>query len=1002
MLPMNKDIKEPKKKSLIKKIFIGIGIFILLLFVAALALPYFFKDDIKDFVNKEINENVEAKVDFEDIELSLLKSFPNLNTSIKDINIKGIGEFENDSFFYAKEVNLEMDILSIFSDKIKITDFSVVSPVVNIIVLPDGKANYDIIKKDSGSSNEEKSKIKDIGLESYSIVNAKIRYRDLQSGKTVEIENLNHRGKGDFKDVVFDLDTKTEIDGFSFKSGNMHYLKNAKIKWDIDFDTDLNKMLFKIKENTLKLNDLKLISRGQFHIDDEYADIDLNIKAPGNNFKEIFSIIPNAFTKDYNSVDAKGDFSFKGNIKGKYFFDKEIYPDFNLDINAKNGYIKYPDMPLPIQDINANISIKKTGESLNNTLISISPMTFRAGKEKMEIAMEIKNILDDPMSKGKFKGVLNLGALSKAFPVEDISDLDGKITTDLVFEFNKSLSYQKLNGKADVDNLSMTYAEFPLIKINDAKLDFTNHKIDINNLIMMAGKSDVNGKITIQEPLNYFSKNKSISINLSGESQVFDANEWISDDNTNQNDNSKEDESTFIFLKDRLNAIFDYKIGKLKYDDYDIRDMKLNGEYSHNTLRINNQNLILSDSKLNIKGRLDNVLSWVLQDKTLNGTLSINSPYFDMDKFMGEDTSNQQNSSEENFTVPDKMDLTINTDVSQVDYTGKNLKNLQGKLSVKNQAISFDNFKAQGMGGTMIVDGIFSTPPDKKPEFDIRYRMSKMRYEEMYKSVVSFKTLAPLSEFIRGVFNADFSFKGKLSDGFLPDFSSITAKGLIHTINAYIKNYPGLNNLASKLRINSLDNMEIKDTKNSFEIVDGTVKINPFDYEYDDMKFNIAGSSKLDKTIDYIIHAKIPKSKIGKLPGGNNLNKGIDFITSQAKSKGIDLEVGTILNLDITLTGKYNKPKIGIKFVGTSGKSGKEVVKNKIDETKKEIKKEVNDKKKELEKKANEVIDSTKNKIKKKAKDKEKELKEKAKKELEKQKKKVKNKVKDALKDLWK
>ncbi len=1000
---MNKDIQEPKKKSLIKRIFIGIGIFFLLIFIAALALPYFFKDDIKAFVNKEINDNIKAKVDFENVDVSLLKSFPNLSTSINDIGIKGIDEFENDSLFFAKEVNLEMDILSLFSSKIKITDFSVVYPVVNIIVLPDGKANYDIIKQNNGDSHEEKSKIKDIGLERYFIVNAKIKYRDLQSDKTVDIVNLNHQGKGDFKDVVFDLETETEIDGFSFKSGNIHYLKNAKIKWNIDFDTDLNKMIFKIKENTLKLNDLKLVSEGQFHIDDEYADINLNIKAPGNNFKEIFSIIPNAFTRDYNSVDAKGNFSFKGNIKGKYFFDKEIYPDFNLDIKAKNGYVKYPDLPLPIQDINANISIKKAGKSLNNTVISIVPMTFNAGDEKMEMVLDIKNILDNPLSKGKFKGILNLGALSKAFPMEDINNLEGKIATDLVFEFNKSLSIQKLNGTADIDNLSVLYAEFPLIKINDATLDFTNHKIDISNLKMMAGKSDINGKIAIIEPLNYFSKNKSISLDISGESQVFDANQWMGKDSTSQNDNSKEEESTLNFLKDRLNITFDYRIGKLYYEDYDIRDMSLNGQYSKNTLMINNQYLILSDSKLSIKGELNNVLSWILEDKTLNGTLSIDSPHFDMDNFMGGDSSNQKKSSEEeDFTVPDKMDLTINTNISQVNYTGKNLKNLQGKLSIKNQAISFNNFKAQGMGGTMIVDGILSTPSDRKPEFDIKYKMSKMRYEEMYKSVISFKTLAPLSEFIRGVFNADFRFKGKLSDGFLPDFSSITAKGFIHTINAYIKNYPGLNNLASKLQINSLDNMEIKDTKNSFEIIDGTVKVNPFDYEYEDMKFNISGSNKLDKTINYIIHAKIPKSKVGKLPGRNRLKKGIDFITSQAKSKGIDIETGAILNLDIILTGKFNKPQIGIKFVGTSGKTGKEVVESKINETKKEVKKEVENKKKEIVKKTNKEIDSTKKRIKKKAKDTEKELKEKAKKELEKQKKKAKDKVKDALKDLWK
>ncbi len=999
---MTKDYVKPKKKSLTKKIFIGVGILFLLVLIAAFTIPYFFKDDIKAFVNKEINDNINAKVDFDDISISLFKSFPNLNTGIENFKINGIGEFREDSLFYAEKVNLDMDILSLFSDKIKITDFSVIKPVINIKILPSGKANYDIIKQDNSSGEE--SKLKDIALKHYSVIDATINVTDLQTNKKIEIKGLNHQGRGDFEDVVFGLNTETSIDELSFASDNIYYLKKAKLDWDIDFDADLNKMLFKIKENTLSLNALKLLSEGQFQFDDKYADIDLHINAPGNNFKEIFSIIPGTYTKDYNNVKAKGTFKLNGDIKGKYYFDNEIYPDFNMNLIASNGYIKYPDLPLPIESINANIKIDKKGKSLNNTIVKVNPLTFLIQKDKMEMVFDIKNLLQDPLSQGKLKGTINLDALSKAFPVQDFKEMTGKLTTDVKFKFNRSQSYQQLAGKAEVDNIKIKYSDLPKVDINDAKIDFTTKKITVNDLKMKAGKSDIAGSITISNPLHYFTKNKTTGLNIAGESNFFDADEWTGNDTKGQDTNPQNDENTLDFLKNRLKVVFDYRIQKLKYEDYDIKNMYLNGEYFDNILTINNQNLVLSDSKLNITGKLENILSWLMQDKTLSGVLNVNSPHFDMDKFMGEDDTNGKNNSSgsEDFTIPDKMDLVINTNISKVNYTEKDLRNLKGKLKIKNQSVTFDDFNAQGMGGTMIVNGIFSTPPGKKPEFDIRYRMSKMKYEEMYKSVVSFKTLAPLSEFIRGVFNADFSFKGKLSDGFMPDFTSITAKGLIHTINAYIKNYPGLNSLASKLQVSSLDNMEIKDTKNSFEINDGTVKINPFDYEYDDMKFNVSGLNKLDKTIDYIIHAKIPKSKIGKLPGGNKLNKGLDYIVSQAKSKGFNIEVGDILNLDITLTGKYNKPKLRIKFVGTSGGSVKNTVDNAINDTKKEIKNEIEKKKQEAKTKTNEVIDSTKKKIKKKVKDTEKELKDKAKKELEKQKAKAKKKVKDALKDLWK
>ncbi len=991
-----KKIVKKKKKSFFRKIVMFISIIFLLLLLGLFTVPYFFKDDIKTYINKEINEKLNATVEFKNIDISFFSEFPNLGTKITDILVKGLEEFKNDSLFYAKEINLEMDIWSLFSKKIEIVDFSIINPDINILILPDGRANYNIAKKDKSGQSEDKTDIKDIKLKHYAVVDANITYSDVKTNKRILISKLNHEGKGDFKDIVFALSTNTKIEEISFLSDKIAYLKKAKIDWDIDFIADLNNMRFDIKENILKLNDLNLVSKGQFQITEKYADIDFNLKAPGNNFKEIFSVIPNAFTKDYSKVQAKGNFSLYASIKGKLKFEEEGYPDFHVKINAADGFVKYPNMPLPIESINTNINIDKKGNSLNNTTIKINPLAFSIHDEKMQMSIEVKNLLSDPLSKGKFLGILNLDNLSKAFPIDDFKELTGKIKTDVKFKFNQSLTQQELAGFADIDNISVIYSEYPRININDAKIDFNTKKINIKELKLNAGKSDITGQIIVSNPLHYLAKNKTTDINIIGKSNLFDANEWINNEAGTDGEESKTDNSIYTFLKDRLSVSLKYEIDKLKYEDYDIENMIINGKYGKNELAIINQSLNLSGSNLNIKGKLNNILSWLMQNKTLNGTLSIFSPHFDLDKFMDEDSGNKDTKQKkELFSLPDKMNLTFNTNITKVNYTGKDLRDLSGKLSMKNQKLVFNSFKAQGMGGTMILNGNISTPIGKKPEFDIKYRMSKMKYEDMYKSVVSFKKLAPLAEFIHGIFNADFSFKGKFADGFMPDFTTITAKGLIHTINAYIKNYPGLNKLAAKLQVNSLNNMEIKDTKNSFEIENGTVIVNPFDYEFDNMKFNISGTNKLDKTIDYIVHAKIPKSKIKKIPGGTNLNKGLDFIISKAKSTGIDVQVGDIINLDIKVQGKYNKPKIGIKIAGTTKKGMKNTVDNTINNTKIEIKKEVENKKKEVKKKTHEAIDSTKKKLKKKA---EEELK----KQKEKAKKKIKDKLGDALKDLWK
>ena len=62
-----------------KKILKGLGIVLGLFVIIGIAIPFFFKDKvigiIKDTANKELN----AKLDFKDVSLSVFRDFPNLS-----------------------------------------------------------------------------------------------------------------------------------------------------------------------------------------------------------------------------------------------------------------------------------------------------------------------------------------------------------------------------------------------------------------------------------------------------------------------------------------------------------------------------------------------------------------------------------------------------------------------------------------------------------------------------------------------------------------------------------------------------------------------------------------------------------------------------------------------------------------------------------------------------------------------------------------------------------
>ena len=93
-----------------KKIFIGIGLFFIVIIGALFAIPIFFKDQLIAKIEKTINQKVDATVTFEDANLSLFKNFPQANVGIQKLLIVNKAPFKGDTLISLQELNLQMSI----------------------------------------------------------------------------------------------------------------------------------------------------------------------------------------------------------------------------------------------------------------------------------------------------------------------------------------------------------------------------------------------------------------------------------------------------------------------------------------------------------------------------------------------------------------------------------------------------------------------------------------------------------------------------------------------------------------------------------------------------------------------------------------------------------------------------------------------------------------------------------------------------------------------------
>ena len=242
---------------MLKKILKIVGIILFVLLISAFAIPYFFKDQIKAKILSSINENVDAKVAFADVDLSLFRNFPNASVSIEKLSIINKAPFEGDTLVAFEELNFKLSIKEIFNgdnEPMNINGISSKNGLINIIFNKDGLGNYDIALKDKSKTDESKSKPLSLKIKEYSVANFKFKYYDEKSKIKMIIDSINHEGNGDFTSSKLDLITKTTAK-VSLDMDKANYLKNVTITLDAILGIDLDQSKYTFKENKAKINE---------------------------------------------------------------------------------------------------------------------------------------------------------------------------------------------------------------------------------------------------------------------------------------------------------------------------------------------------------------------------------------------------------------------------------------------------------------------------------------------------------------------------------------------------------------------------------------------------------------------------------------------------------------------------------------------------------------------------------------------------------------------------
>lgn len=802
-------------------------------------LPFIYKSEIINLTKKELNKNINAKVDFSTIDFTLLTSFPNFNLNINNLIVSGKNKFESDTIAIIEDIDISIDMMSVFNaENYKVKRIVLHNPSINIKVLENGAPNYNIFPENEPAKEKAVSQAKttntfNLDISKFKIINGQLCYSDISTKTIIRLSGINHSLSGNMNSDKVTLKTYTKIANTHLEYDNINYISDIAIAYKANIDADFKNEIYTLGNNELIANDLKLQFSGSISTIEEQLNLLLTFASNNNEFNNILSLIPSIYTNDFQSINTSGIFSVEGMIKGTYTTDK--LPSFAINIKVDDGMLKYPDLPQSISEIFVEANISNKGGNIDNTILNIQKLKMNLGKNPISTKFKISTPISDPNINAEISGTFNLSDIKNYYPINE--KLSGTIITDI-----------SLNGQ--LSSLEKEHYD-----------EFTA----MGSMIM-----------------------KDIIVN------------------------------TDIFIS-----------------PINITHAQLN--FAPQYIDLVDINIDIKDNDFRANGKINNYLGYYLKDKMLAGELSTTSKYMNIDELLAvekpkttADTNTHQTSNAATSTdaktinIPDNINFTLSSKFDNLIYDNLDLKNVVGDIRIENSELIIDNMQMDAAGGNIALTGVYSTATNEQPHIKMAINITKVKLNEALENFALLRNYIPLAESTTGTFSTNFNINTELYNTMIPNYSTMNGKGNIKANKIGIKNAETVNKFAEALSIKDGKELHINDINLNFNLINGSLNVEPTKFKIAGMDAGLNGSTSLDKSINYNVNVDIPRSKFGK--SANNL---VDGLISQLNSYGTNFSVGDIIPLYFTIGGTIENPNLSYKpGVPTNVKSGTNQVNN--------------------------------------------------------------------------
>jgi len=474
------------------------------------------KKEVLDKVLLALNNNLNGKAEIGRMEPSLLKAFPGISVSLKEVSLKDslYAQHKHD-LLKAGDIDVALNVFYLIFGTTRINRITVNNASVYLYTDSTGYSNTSIFKTNKPKPAPEKGKesgsapeIKRINMNNVQLV-----VDNQQRFKRFEFDVKNLQGKIDYPFGGWEGEVKinTLIKSFAFNTRRGSFLKDKNLSGTLKFNYNNASKIVTVSKEKLNIGGDTYLIGAQINTGGNSGSFAIDIDVPKVQYSHVAGLLAPNISSKLLRFKIDNPIAIKGKIVDDGKGGAHSDPSINVAVTVRNNTVTIPSGQLKNCDFDGSFTNQDTlGRPIGdeNTIIKFKNLKANYYNAPIRCDSFMVTNLARPIATGLVTAVFPLDNLNTSIGGEAFNFKSGNADLKLYCQAdidNFQFSKPRLKGSIKVTNADITYLPNNIHLENSAlDLNFDDRDLRITKGHFQLGKSSLDMDLYVKNFLNFY------------------------------------------------------------------------------------------------------------------------------------------------------------------------------------------------------------------------------------------------------------------------------------------------------------------------------------------------------------------------------------------------------------------------------------------------------------------------------------------------------------------